>query len=61
MVIDCPAPRPLADFYRQLLGLDVLEDADDWVTLGPAGGYPTVAFQRTDNYQRPDWERATPP
>ncbi len=61
MVIDCPSPRALAAFYRQLLGLDVLEDADDWVTLGAAGSYPTVAFQRADDYQSPDWVRGTPP
>jgi catechol 2,3-dioxygenase-like lactoylglutathione lyase family enzyme len=62
VVIDCPDPQELAGFYSQLLGLNVLEDSQDWVTLGPAvGRYPTVAFQRASDYQRPDWARGTPP
>lgn len=61
VVIDCPAPRALAVFYQQVLGLDVLEEADDWVTLGTADTCPTMAFQQTDNHRRPDWLRGAPP
>ena len=36
VVIDCPDPRGLAAFYRELTGLDELLGADDWVTVGRA-------------------------
>ena len=34
LVIDCPEPRTLANFYESLLGLARVEDSDEWVTLG---------------------------
>ncbi|HEX8971940.1 VOC family protein [Oryzihumus sp.] len=32
-VIDCPDPRRLADFYCQVLGMQVTEDREDWVVI----------------------------
>ena len=52
LVIDCPDPRHLAAFYEQLLGLDRVEDTDDWVTLE---GEVRIAFQRVDSFVPPRW------
>jgi catechol 2,3-dioxygenase-like lactoylglutathione lyase family enzyme len=54
VVLDCPDPRALAEFYRQLLGGEITKDEDDWVALR---GEPDLklSFQRADNYQPPAW------
>ncbi|HYT09094.1 MAG TPA: VOC family protein [Mycobacteriales bacterium] len=56
VVYDCPDARALAGFYAALLGREVLDAADDWVTLSTDGaGGPKLAFQRVDGYQPPRW------
>jgi catechol-2,3-dioxygenase len=54
VVLDCPDPGALAEFYRQLLGGEITKDEDDWVSLT---GEPDVklSFQRADGYRPPDW------
>jgi len=61
LVIDCPEPRALADFYQRLLGLDRVEDSDAWVTLGDAALPPRIALQQVAEYVAPDWPSQTPP
>ncbi|HEY8526265.1 MAG TPA: VOC family protein [Acidimicrobiales bacterium] len=60
VVLDCPDPRALAGFYRQLLGGEITKDEDDWVSLR---GEPDVrlSFQKADDYQPPDWPGAERP
>lgn len=54
VVIDCPDPEGLAGFYRELLGLAVVERVDDWVVI--AGGEPPrIAFQRVPDHRPPAW------
>ena len=60
VVIDCPDPAALAEFYRQLLGGEVDADADDWVVLEPEPGR-RLAFQRADEYAAPTWPTAERP
>ena len=71
VVLDCPHPRTLAEFYRELLGYtyrpgdepppEAQPDArgDDWLVLRPAADDPRsgrgIAFQQTDNYVAPRW------
>jgi catechol 2,3-dioxygenase-like lactoylglutathione lyase family enzyme len=55
VVIDCPEPRALARFYRELLGMQVVDEQDDWVTLGAADGAPSLAFQQAPDLQPPRW------
>ena len=71
VVLDCPHPRALAEFYRELLGYAYRPGDDppapgepdprgeDWLVLRPSGGDPTsgrgIAFQATDDYVRPEW------
>ena len=60
IVIDCPVPRELVEFYRGLLGGQVnrrdgrwLLD-DGWSTLHTEGG-TILCFQRVTGYQPPAW------
>jgi catechol 2,3-dioxygenase-like lactoylglutathione lyase family enzyme len=56
VVLDCPDPRGLAEFYSALLGWGAPEvDADGhWVDLLGPGGV-TISFQRVENYRAPEW------
>ena len=77
VVLDCPHPRSLAEFYRELLGYayrpgdepppagqpDPL--GDDWLVLRPevadASSGRGIAFQRADGYTPPVWSPDRPP
>jgi predicted enzyme related to lactoylglutathione lyase len=54
-VLDAPDARALADFYRRLLGWDVVEDHDDWMSLREPGGTARLSFQTETRYRRPVW------
>ena len=54
VVLDCPDPVRLADFYRQLVGGEVDDDDEDWVTLRD-GRDVLLSFQRAPDHQPPDW------
>jgi len=53
IVIDCPDPSSLAEFYGELLGLKVQQDEDAWVTIGD--DRPRVAFQLAPDLRPPRW------
>jgi Glyoxalase-like domain len=64
-VLDTTEVRPLAEFYRQLLGLhyrpgdapptgNEADDAD-WLVLTDAGGVRRLAFQQVDELARTTW------
>ena len=65
VVLDCPDPRELAEFYGSLHGWQVESGADeDWVVLShPEGGVSpdrpdgrtSLGFQRIDDYVAPTW------
>ncbi len=57
VVLDCPDPRALAEFYRQLVGGEITYADDDWVNLRD-GGNVLLSFQRAPDYQAPDWPSA---
>jgi catechol 2,3-dioxygenase-like lactoylglutathione lyase family enzyme len=60
VVLDCPDPRRLAEFYQLILGGVVNEHdprwavSDDWATLHSRSGL-VLAFQRVVEYQPPQW------
>ena len=54
VVLDCPDPRALAEFYRALVGGEITYADDDWVNLRD-GGNVLLSFQRAPDYQAPDW------
>jgi hypothetical protein len=59
VVLDCPEPRALAEFYRGLLGGEITVDDDDWVTLVVEGR--RVAFQQAADFVPPTWPSGTRP
>src|SRR5688572_21114874 len=60
VVLDCPDPQALAEFYQSLLGGDVnYPDRrwalhDGWATLHTPSGL-VLAFQRAVEHQPPRW------
>ena len=58
IVLDCPDIKLLAEFYRDLLGWEIVwadyEAEDGWVTLS-GGGFPRLCFQRAADYRPPRW------
>jgi hypothetical protein len=57
VVLDCPDPRALAEFYRALVGGEVTYADDDWVNLRDRRTV-LLSFQRVPDYQAPDWPSA---
>jgi catechol 2,3-dioxygenase-like lactoylglutathione lyase family enzyme len=53
VVLDCPDPRALAEFYRGVMGGEVTFAEDDWVVLAVEG--LRVAFQLADEFAPPTW------
>ncbi|GAB3962106.1 VOC family protein [Actinoallomurus acanthiterrae] len=56
IIIDCAAPKALAEFYRHLTGWPITHSDDDTAYLGE--GPVQLAFQRVDGYQGPGWPDA---
>ncbi len=54
-VIDCPDPLALAQFYCQVLGMNVNENIDGWVVIGFGPGLRQLAFQRVAEWVPPRW------
>lgn len=55
VVIDCPDPHALAGFYAQLLGMHVVQEDDDWVTIRTDSDAPSLAFQKAPDLLPPQW------
>jgi catechol 2,3-dioxygenase-like lactoylglutathione lyase family enzyme len=54
VVLDTDDPPRMADFYTALLGWQVEEAQDDWVTLR-GDGNARIAFQLALNHKPPTW------
>ncbi|MET8981938.1 VOC family protein [Streptomyces sp. NPDC004539] len=54
VVVDCPDPLGLAEFYAAVLGGEVAAEADDWVVLYVTGG-PRLAFNLAPDHVPPVW------
>ncbi|MFF3460134.1 VOC family protein [Streptomyces sp. NPDC002730] len=55
IVIDCPNPSELANFYGKLLSLSRLEDTPEFVVLGTTARTEVVAFQQVHDFRPPQW------
>lgn len=55
VVVDCPDPRALADFYAALLGWPITSVEDDWVVVSDGGPPKRLAFQLAPDHQPPAW------
>ncbi len=53
VVIDCPDPAALAEFYGALLGWPV-DLSDDWAEIRAEYGQ-LIAFQQVEGYVAPRW------
>jgi predicted enzyme related to lactoylglutathione lyase len=54
VVLDCPEPQRLAEFYGAVLGWSKTTDDADWTVItGPHG--QSLAFQRSLGHQPPQW------
>lgn len=62
LVLDCPDPALLAQFYAQLLGGRLVRDPDDpdWAEVQGFEGTP-LAFQRVQDYRPPQWPEQNHP
>ncbi|WP_328871839.1 VOC family protein [Streptomyces sp. NBC_00287] len=56
VVIDCPEPLALAEFYAAIVGGTPQVQEEDWVIL-EAPGLPRLAFNREPGFQPPAWPR----
>jgi len=45
VVVDAVDPSRLAEFWRAVLGVGVVEEMEDWIQLGPDRGGIYLAFQ----------------
>ncbi len=57
LVLDCPDPRELAEFYARLLDWQVQPQEDaDWATVRGPQPHEILDFQRVeDGYRTPSW------
>ena len=61
VVLDCPDPLALAEFYAGLLGQEIADGGDDsWQSLRGDGSGVTLAFQRATSYLAPQWPGGPP-
>ena len=60
VVLDCPNPRTLAEFYRELVGGEITHADDEWVNLRD-GAQVILSFQRAAGYRPPVWPDGDPP
>lgn len=56
VVLDCPEPRRLAEFYAAVIG-GTVEGDGDWVDLVMPGRV-RVSFQRAPDLTPPEWPRS---
>ncbi|QNP72326.1 VOC family protein [Streptomyces roseirectus] len=54
VVVECPDPHALAEFYAALLGGKPDAESDDWVVLHTPGG-PRLAFNHAPDHVPPVW------
>jgi predicted enzyme related to lactoylglutathione lyase len=54
VVLDCPDPKTLAEFYSALLEWKVDRKDDDWCSIRAEYG-DSLGFQRVDPYTAPQW------
>ena len=61
VIVDCPDPVTLADFYSELLGLPVTYRSADFVVIATDDTTSGVAFQLARDHQPPQWPDPTRP
>ena len=59
VVLDCPDPKALAEFYSDVLGGQITSVDDDWVVLTVDG--LRLAFQLVEDFSAPTWPKGERP
>lgn len=54
VVLDCPDPRALAEFYRELVGGEITHADEEWVSLRD-GDTVKLSFQLSPDHRPPTW------
>src|SRR5918911_3098242 len=55
VIMDCPDPAALADFYSELLGLPVTYSSPDFVVVSANDTSSGLAFQLAPDHVPPQW------
>lgn len=55
VIVDCPDPTALAEFYSELVGLPVTYRSDDFVVIAVNDRTSGIAFQLAPDHQPPTW------
>lgn len=61
VIVDCPDPTALAEFYSELVGLPVTYRSDDFVVIAVNDRTSGIAFQLASDHQPPAWPDPTRP
>ena len=61
LVVDCPDPAALADFWSRLLGLPVTYRSPDFVVVAHNDTTSGLAFQLAINWRPPSWPESDVP
>jgi len=54
VVLDCPDPQTLAEFYGALLDWEIEQTEDDWWSIRAEHG-DSLAFQKVADHRPPAW------
>lgn len=54
VVLDCPDPKALAEFYGALLDWEVKKGDEDWWSIRADYG-DSISFQKVDGFTAPRW------
>lgn len=60
VVLDCPDPHALAEFYGALLGWEIEQKDDDMCFIRAEYG-DSMGFQRVESYTAPQWPEQVVP
>ena len=55
VIVDCPDPSALAEFYAELLGLPITYRSDDFAVVAANDTTSGIGFQLATDYQPPQW------
>jgi catechol 2,3-dioxygenase-like lactoylglutathione lyase family enzyme len=55
VILDCPDPQALADFYAALLGLPITYRSSEFVVVSANDTTSGLAFQLAPDHQPPRW------
>jgi catechol 2,3-dioxygenase-like lactoylglutathione lyase family enzyme len=55
LILDCPDPRALAEFYSRLLDQPITYDSDDFVVVAQNDRTSGLGFQRAPGHRAPTW------